>query len=165
MKRHLQSASHNEPDAGRESVLLSQPGKGTGITRQISVQFEPGPSAASAARNALLAVEDRVDGELLNDIRLLVSELVTNSVRHSEIPTDGEVRLDVAVTPTTVRVEVADSGKGFEPKPRDADRSRPGGWGLYLVDRMADRWGVARRDLTRVWFEIDHPRRPEAQAL
>ena len=39
--------------------------------------------------------------------------------------------------------------------PRDTDRSRPGGWGLYLVDQLADRWGVARDHLNRVWFEMD----------
>jgi hypothetical protein len=59
------------------------------------------------------------------------------------------------VTESTVRVEVADRGEGFEPVPRDADRSRPGGWGLYLVDQLADRWGVARDQMNRVWFEMD----------
>ena len=128
------------------------------MTRQISVEFEVGPSAACAARNALLALDGRVDSELLEDIRLLVSELVTNSIRHSEIGTDGVVMLDVAATEDTIRVEVADTGNGFEPKPRKRDQSKQGGWGLYLVDRIADRWGVARNNLTRVWFEIDDPR-------
>jgi anti-sigma regulatory factor (Ser/Thr protein kinase) len=151
-------------EARREAVMLSQPGRGSGMTRQLSVQFDAGASAACAARNALLALEGRIDPELLNDIRLLVSELVTNSVRHSDVDTDGLVTLDVAVTANTIRVEVADSGKGFEPKPRDADRSRPGGWGLYLVDRIADRWGVACNNLTRVWFEIDDPLGARASA-
>jgi anti-sigma regulatory factor (Ser/Thr protein kinase) len=128
------------------------------MTRQISIMFDAGPSAASAARNALLALDGRVDSELLNDIRLLVSELVTNSIRHSEIGVEDRVTLDVAVTENVIRVEVADSGKGFEPAPREADQTRPGGWGLYLVDRIADRWGVACNNLTRVWFEIDEPR-------
>jgi hypothetical protein len=33
--------------------------------------------------------------------------------------------------------------------------TKVGGWGLFLVEKLADRWGVARNSLTRVWFEID----------
>lgn len=134
----------------------------SGAAEKISVEFEAGPTAAAAARNALLALEGRMDEALLSDVRLLVSELVTNSVRHAEIAPHAHVWMEVRVTPNTVRVEVADSGKGFEVVPRDTDRSRPGGWGLYLVDRMTDRWGVARNNLTRVWFEIDQPYRARA---
>src|SRR5947209_19376736 len=117
MTRHLQSVPQNAPDAGRESVLFSHPGRGTGKTQRISVQFEPGPSAAASARNALLALQDHVDPDLLNDIRLLVSELVTNSVRHSELEPESLVHMDVSVSGDTIRVEVADNGKGFEPRP------------------------------------------------
>jgi len=62
----------------------------------------------------------------------------------------------VEVSETALRIEVADAGEGFVPKPRDLDRSRPGGWGLYLVDQLADRWGVRRDNLSRVWFEVDY---------
>jgi anti-sigma regulatory factor (Ser/Thr protein kinase) len=84
-----------------------------------------------------------------------VSELVTNSVRHSSADPRRSVGLEVAVTPSKLRVEVSDGGRGFEPRRRDGDRSRPGGWGLYLVEQIADRWGVVLGSLTRVWFEID----------
>jgi anti-sigma regulatory factor (Ser/Thr protein kinase) len=124
--------------------------------RELSVRFERGPSAASAARNALLALDSRVDTQCLDDIRLLVSELVTNAVRHADGPRGGGVTLDVTIESSRVRVEVADPGAGFQPQPRDAEMSRPGGWGLYLVDRIADRWGVVRNHLNRVWFEIDN---------
>jgi anti-sigma regulatory factor (Ser/Thr protein kinase) len=135
---------------------------GSGSKNRIEVAFEAGPTAAASARNALLALQGRVDDALLADVRLLVSELVTNSVRHSGVREHDRVRIHVQVTPSTVRVEVADAGEGFEPKPRDADRTRPGGWGLYLVDELADRWGVARNDLTCVWFEMDHGARAAA---
>jgi anti-sigma regulatory factor (Ser/Thr protein kinase) len=121
----------------------------------ISVEFEAGPEAAAWARNALFAVEPKVEDDLMADVRLLVSELVTNSVRHSGVGPPESVALDVAVDADTIRVEVSDGGAGFEPRPRETDRSKPGGWGLYLVDRLADRWGVARNQFTRVWFEID----------
>jgi anti-sigma regulatory factor (Ser/Thr protein kinase) len=121
----------------------------------VSVDFEVGPEAACWARNALYSVEKGVDEDLMADVRLLVSELVTNSVRHSGSGPPESVGLDVAVDSDTIRVEVRDPGSGFEPRPRTADRNRPGGWGLYLVDRLADRWGVVRNHFTRVWFEID----------
>jgi anti-sigma regulatory factor (Ser/Thr protein kinase) len=126
----------------------------------INVELEAGPEAAAWARNALFAVEERVEEDLMADVRLLVSELVTNSVRHSGVTPPDSVRLDVGIDSDTIRVEVRDGGDGFEPRPRDGDRSRPGGWGLYLVDRLADRWGVARNNATRVWFEIDLGRAP-----
>jgi anti-sigma regulatory factor (Ser/Thr protein kinase) len=94
----------------------------------------------------------------MNDVRLLVSELVTNSVRHSEgASTGAPVTLEVAVSDGTLRVEVTDRGRGFEPQPREPGQSKASGWGLYLVDHLADRWGVMRNHITRVWFEIDQP--------
>jgi anti-sigma regulatory factor (Ser/Thr protein kinase) len=72
------------------------------------------------------------------------------------------VRLEVSVLDSgALHVEVCDSGTGFEPRPREPGQSKAGGWGLYLVDRLTDRWGVACNNLTRVWFEID-PRRGNA---
>jgi anti-sigma regulatory factor (Ser/Thr protein kinase) len=125
------------------------------VGSELSVRFDRGPSAASAARNALLALEQRVDGRVLDDIRLLVSELVTNAIRHAEAPNGGDVEVDVTIEDRRVRVEVADPGAGFEPQARDDEMTRPGGWGLYLVDRIADRWGVIRNRMNRVWFELD----------
>src|SRR3954447_24448657 len=145
-------------DAHSDAAFLAQPVAGSGTRNQIEVDFEAGPTAAAAARNALAALEGRGDDELLGDVRLLVSELITNSVRHSSVRPSDLVHLTVSASESTVRVEVADPGTGFEPRARDADRTRPGGWGLYLVDHLADRWGVVRDQLTRVWFELDNER-------
>jgi anti-sigma regulatory factor (Ser/Thr protein kinase) len=131
------------------------PRPGPNATNQIRVQLESEPAAAAWARNALLQLDHRIGSVVMEDVRLLVSELVTNSVRHSEMSASDHVQLDVSVESGTVRVEVCDSGTGFEPRPREPDRTRVGGWGLLLVDKLADRWGVASNDLTRVWFEID----------
>jgi anti-sigma regulatory factor (Ser/Thr protein kinase) len=124
---------------------------------ELSVRFERGPTAAFAARNALAALEDRLDSTVLDDIRLLVSELVTNAIRHADAATGGEVGLDVSISGPRVRVEVADPGAGFDPTPRAEEMTKPGGWGLYLVDRIADRWGVVTNRMNRVWFELDLP--------
>jgi anti-sigma regulatory factor (Ser/Thr protein kinase) len=122
---------------------------------ELSVRFERGPTAAAAARDALRGLEQRLDGAVLDDIRLLVSELVTNAIRHADAPSGGEVGVDVSINGAGVRVEVADPGAGFEPAPRADVITKPGGWGLYLVDRIADRWGVIRNHANRVWFEVD----------
>lgn len=152
-------ASHatRNGDARREAeftAFAGTPARRNHPGSELSVHFDRGPTAAAGARNALLALEERLDGRVLDDIRLLVSELVTNAVRHADAPDGGKVGLDVTIEQSRVRVEVADAGIGFEPQPRDDEMSRPGGWGLYLVDKIADRWGVVRNRMNRVWFEI-----------
>jgi anti-sigma regulatory factor (Ser/Thr protein kinase) len=121
----------------------------------IRAEFESGPAAAAWARNALLPLDDRVEPVVMEDVKLLVSELVTNSVRHAGMDESDHVELDVSLAGDTLHVQVADTGSGFVPRERTAAATRPGGWGLFLVEKLADRWGVARNSLTRVWFEID----------
>ena len=157
MSRH--TTSNGTGPEPREFTNL----EGTVATRErhhesghdLSVRFDRGHTSASAARNALLALDERLDPAVLDDIRLLVSELVTNAIRHSDAPAGGQVGLDVSIKEESVRVEVADPGEGFEPAPRNEEMTKPGGWGLYLVDRIADRWGVMKNRMTRVWFEVD----------
>jgi anti-sigma regulatory factor (Ser/Thr protein kinase) len=71
---------------------------------------------------------------------------------------EDSVYLDVKVDGAVVRVQVRDSGPGFEPPaaapPEDADE----GWGLFLVEQLADEWGVDREHQT-VWFQIDCDKR------
>jgi anti-sigma regulatory factor (Ser/Thr protein kinase) len=113
------------------------------------------PESVPVARHVL----DRLDGSLpapmLQDLRLLVSEIVTNSIRHG--PTEQAVELRVRVDRRMVRVEVEDGGPGFEPPTFAARSELEAGWGLMLVDRLADRWGVSSGRNTTVWFEIDRP--------
>ena len=154
MQRHLQPG----PRHGLSGYGYAFHGRltgGAGKKNRMTVEFEAGPTAAASARNALSAFDGRVDEGLLADVRLLVSELVTNSVRHSNVRERDRVTMEVEVIGPGLRVEVTDSGRGFTPRPRDEDRSRPGGWGLYLVEQLADRWGVQGGGETRVWFEIE----------
>ena len=126
------------------------------LVRQIDLRLNPNSEAVLAARHSL----DRFDGlllpEKLEDVRLVVSELVTNSVRHAELSPDEQISLAVAISGGSVRGRVCDPGPGFEkptePKPR-TDLS--GGWGLPIVERISDRWGIKRNGCACVWFEID----------
>ena len=116
------------------------------------VELASTPSAPARARGALDQIAGRISEERMRDVRLLVSELVTNAVRHA----DGEaVRLVVALDGGTLRIEVHDPGNGFTLKPPPDDPLRASGWGLVLVEELADRWGVEGSPRTRVWFEMD----------
>jgi anti-sigma regulatory factor (Ser/Thr protein kinase) len=123
--------------------------------RAIDVSLRADPSAAARARRLLYVIEPGLEPETMDDLRLLISELVTNSVRHSDA--QSAVELQVAVDEHLIRVEVRDRGHGFEPRPRQQGQDKAGGWGLHLVDRLSDRWGVLCNHVTRVWFEIDRP--------
>lgn len=119
--------------------------------------FELVPEAASRARAVVNDELGRaVSAEILEDATLLVSELVTNAVRHAPRAGIAEVELRLKLDPERVRAVVSDPGAGFvagPPRPPAATESS--GWGLYLVDRIADRWGVITEDRSEVWFEID----------
>jgi anti-sigma regulatory factor (Ser/Thr protein kinase) len=119
----------------------------------IKLNLEGGPEAAMNARRALGRLHSELDPPTLEGLRLLVTELISNAVRHAGAHT---VELLVLVTQPAVRVEVVDNGPGFKPEQRREDQSMEGGWGLFLVGRLADRWGVAREGRsTRVWFELE----------
>lgn len=109
--------------------------------------------APGAARQALGRFAAELPRGLLDDAALLVSELVTNSVRHAATAPRSRLRLRVERLPAGIRVEVLDWGPGLSPR---AARTRDeGGFGLLLVQRLATRWGIERTDTTCVWFELD----------
>ncbi len=121
--------------------------------------------SAAAARQAVGELAGRLPEELVGDVRLLVSELVTNALRHADLRDDDRIVLAVEVREDAVRVEVRDPGSGFDPPERVGEEPQSGtGWGLYLVSTLADRWGVETGSDTRVWFELDRPPAPGAPA-
>jgi anti-sigma regulatory factor (Ser/Thr protein kinase) len=150
-------------EMGFGSLVEERPDALRDIPSTVSMRFEAGPTAAATARGALVALGDQLEGEVLDDARLLISELVTNSVRHASVT--GSVGLDIRVSDETLHVEVSDPGNGFNPAPRRFERTEAGGWGLHLVDRLADRWGVLHNGVTSVWFEIDGAFTASAAAL
>ena len=113
------------------------------------------PDSAAEARRALGEVSDHFSQRRLEDAQLLVSELVTNAIRHAGLGADDVITLVVVTGDRALRIEVCDPGRGFEVSEPDPDPSRPSGWGLYLVRELSDRWGIDRDGETRVWFELD----------
>ena len=123
---------------------------------EIDLRLIPQPEVVAAARHALDRLENLLPPEKLGQVRLVVSELVTNSILHAGLSPDDRISLMVMVSAGSVRGRVCEPGPGFEvplePCPRPNLR---GGWGLPIVKRISDRWGVERNSHACVWFEID----------
>ena len=94
----------------------------------------------------------------MRNARLLVSELVTNAVRHVPAKDGDEISLVVEREGDRLRVEVADRGPGFAPQPRADTKDASSGWGLHILAKLAARWGVETDRGARVWFELEAPR-------
>jgi anti-sigma regulatory factor (Ser/Thr protein kinase) len=120
--------------------------------------------APSTARHALATLRAELGEARYKVCELLVSELVTNTVRHtpgarSIAASDMRVRMYA----DRVRVEVRDDGPGFTASDREVDRDPGSGWGLFLVDELADEWGIESGVQNCVWFELT--RTPLASGL
>lgn len=127
----------------------------TGFGDGFAFLLNGGHDAGPAARRAVLAGNGAVPASLRGDLLLLLTELVTNAVRHSGVRPEQSVRVELRWSPGRVRGEVVDPGTSFTKARVRFRRDETGGWGLLLVDRIADRWGVTRIATgTRVWFEI-----------
>ena len=119
------------------------------------LDLQRGVEAPRIARAAVseLSRELRLAASLVQTLVLLVSEVVSNAVLHSSGPPDVPITLTARVTADTVRVTVTDAGRGFTPKQRDPESCQDG-YGLYLVEMTASRWGVDPSGPTSVWFEL-----------
>lgn len=122
----------------------------------IDVALPSNAKAPGIARQVLRRFRSELPDRVLEDAALLVSELVTNSVRHAATGPGSRIRLRVQQLPAGIQVEVLDWGPGF--RPGVARPQGEGGFGLLLVRRLATRWGIERGDTTRVWFEIERER-------
>jgi anti-sigma regulatory factor (Ser/Thr protein kinase) len=129
----LQSAT------GRETVLLSAAPESVGSARSWLLE-----------RSAVRLAPGRVE-----DLLLVISEIVTNAVRHG----GGTGQVELAATPKAefLCVQVTDDGPGFVPRPGAMASEPTGGFGLFIVERLTRRWGMTREGRrTRVWFEFDY---------
>ena len=113
--------------------------------------------AATTARRALLEGNGMLPPAIRDDVLLLVSELVTNAVRHAGAGPERPLQVQLLHRPPCVVVAVADEGPGFTRRPNPSAGSESGGWGLFLVDQIADRWDVEyTKSGSRVWFKIEY---------
>lgn len=119
------------------------------------IRVPGGPQAPSQVRSAIeRELGGELDGEQLASLRLLASEVVTNSVLHGPVGPDQWITASVALRDDHVRFEVRDAGGTSAPEPRAPNYDEGGGFGLFLVDKLAARWGVERSSDVCVWFEL-----------
>jgi anti-sigma regulatory factor (Ser/Thr protein kinase) len=126
----------------------------SGDVRRMEVLVASGLDAPATARAAVAAwLSPRVADQVLDDAQLLVSELVTNSVCHAQLASGATVRVSVEICDGFVRLEVEDPGDvavgAVAP-----DREHGGGFGLFLVEALAQRWGSSHDGTTCVWAEL-----------
>ena len=95
----------------------------------------------------------RVARGVLEDVRLLLTELITNALRHANVRADDEIGVRAQISGETVRIEVHDPGRDGPVEMRKPG-ARGGGYGLFLVESLTDEWGVDRKDGTTVWAEL-----------
>ena len=129
------------------------------MTVSIELSLPPDTKAAAVARHAIRAdLTGTVDATMIERAELLVTELVTNAVRHAGLEPADEIVVSIRARRGYVWGRVSDHGAGFRPH-RGTPRPDAGqGWGIVLVDRIARRWGANASDGTQVWFELGNPR-------
>ncbi len=121
----------------------------------VARQFPATLHAARDVAEVLAPLSDQLGPELSADLRLLATELVANAVRHTGVA-EGSLEVRVRLTGDVVHLSVADDGPGFAvPEKPVTAPGGPGGWGLYLVDQCAARWGTERGERHLVWLELE----------
>jgi DNA-binding NarL/FixJ family response regulator len=126
---------------------------GAVATEHVSTALPASPLAPRAARAVVRELIGPEHASLLESVQLLVSELVTNAVVHA----NSAPRIEVDVGRERIRVAVFDDDPTL-PATRPPDEERPGGRGLHLVQRIAERWAAEPHGTGKVvWFELARP--------
>ena len=130
---------------------------------KLRIVLPPESRAPSVARAWLSGLGSSVPDNIADDVRLLVTELVTNAVKYAGLDDRERMRLDIRCEPDRVEVMLRyEEHNGFEASalvsPGDVS-----GWGLFLVDRIADHWSIVQTNgVLEAWFEVELPSRSAA---
>lgn len=121
---------------------------------RLDLQLQATLRSIAHARRSLDRIKPLVGDELYEKSKLLLSEIVSNAVKHTSTPEQATVGVSVDLTSDLLSVTVTDTGPGFTPDKRELHDDQESGWGLWLVQELADRWGVDRDDRNSVWFDL-----------
>jgi anti-sigma regulatory factor (Ser/Thr protein kinase) len=136
---------------GRDSGVGSLPEFG----QLAEIAVPTGFNAPGAARQVVAhCLAQLVASRIMDDTQLLVSELVTNSLRHGKLDERDAVLVRVYLAAEALRVEVENPGAAGVVAMSSPDLQAGRGFGLQLLELVATRWGVSRAKSTTVWFEL-----------
>ncbi|HKP91303.1 MAG TPA: SpoIIE family protein phosphatase [Thermoleophilaceae bacterium] len=121
--------------------------------RSVQIALGSRADAPLLARRAIEELAGALPQETVEELKLLATEMVTNSVKHAGH--GGAIGLELRLGDEVVLLAVTDSGEGFEPRAASPDPESEAGRGLFIVEALADRWGVDAGAGTRVWAELD----------
>ena len=125
------------------------------VAMELELSLPPLPEVVAVARAALA----RLMGDRADDVTdvtcLLVTELITNSLRHSDLGRGDRIVLRASLGRERVRIQVCDPGSTSVPAVQPERLGATWGRGLVLVDTLAREWGVRKNGRTCVWFELD----------
>jgi anti-sigma regulatory factor (Ser/Thr protein kinase) len=125
------------------------------MSQAVAIQLPREPESARRAREQLKPFKGSVDEAMFIDLRLLVNELVVEALHAEADGADsGNIQLSAEVDDGRVELIVGEGAGAYRLPSR---RPAPGdpGFGLHLVQRLSDRWGI-RREGNRaiVWLEL-----------
>jgi anti-sigma regulatory factor (Ser/Thr protein kinase) len=121
--------------------------------KSVELRLPAAPTAPAEARAVVEAIGSDLPEAVLVDAKLLLSELVSNAIKHAS--RDRQAVIVRIRRNHFVRVEVLDPGPMFKPDPRPPGTGAGSGRGLFVVDRVANAWGVEPDEAgKKVWFEL-----------
>ena len=154
MKSDQTASANGRTTAGR---FGSRPDRCVNGGEPAEVAIPLGVQAPGVARSVIAqSLANHVAPSVLETALLLVSELVSNSVRHSGVPEGEDLVVRVRLWHDGFRLEVEDPGRNGVIAPKPPDLLRGGGMGLHLVQTLSERWGVTRaaEGPTCVWAQL-----------
>lgn len=119
----------------------------------VELELPAEPSSPQIAREAIARL-GALSPDLLDRARLITSELVTNGVRHGNAKPGAQIRLSAELHPDFLRIEVTSPAASSRPTMQARGELRSSGYGLIIVDALADRWGSSVDGAVRVWCEL-----------
>ena len=116
------------------------------VRAPITMRLPFSASSVSVARQNLKnwLTENGGDQESIEDARVIISELVANSVRHAQPLSDGSILVSWTVEDGGVQVSVTDGGSGTRPRNMHAPSSALAGRGMAIVEILSQRWWTER---------------------
>jgi anti-sigma regulatory factor (Ser/Thr protein kinase) len=146
-----ESANSTDRDVVSGAAALAVGGPGT-----ISFGIPGGVGAPLHARSLTASHLRHLDSGIAADAELIVSELVTNSVRHAGVRSDQLVTVDLMLLDERLRITVTDPGSDELPRLLAESPDGLGGHGLRLVAQLSTVWGVGRDAVgaTQVWCDL-----------